>query len=288
MKHAYLIIAHQEFAVLEALIEALDYPCNDIFLHLDRKVEYRVKYKPQYSNLILVSDAARIDVRWGDCTQIWSELALYKTATAHGKYDYYHLLSGIDFPIKSQEYIHRFFERQNGKIFQGIMPNAWRTRTKLQYFHFFTKNLKSKTLRGHVETNLHWFLTQIQKVLCIKRNMDCFPELCKGANWSSLPHEAVMLILSKEKWIRKRFNYTYACDEVYKAIILWNSPLREKIYNTEDEYEGCMRLVDWKRGNPYIWQESDLEEIFASNKLFARKFCSANIGLIEKIRNQTK
>ena len=34
----------------------------------------------------------------------------------------------------------------------------------------------------------------------------------------------------------------------------------------------CMREIDWKRGNPYIWQISDLEYLKTSPKLFVRKF----------------
>ena len=37
MKHAYLILAHNEFEVLRKLISALDDPRNDIFIHFDEK-----------------------------------------------------------------------------------------------------------------------------------------------------------------------------------------------------------------------------------------------------------
>lgn len=284
MKHVYLIIAHQEFPVLETLIETLDYPNNDIVLHLDKKVEYTVQYRPKYSNLYLVPDTKRIDVRWGDCTQIWSELALYNEAHRHGPYDYYHLISGIDLPIKRQSYIHEFFESHKGKIFLGLMPNAWRSQNKIGYYHLFTKNLRSRNLSAKCEQTSHWIITQIQKVLRIKRSIKEFPILVKGANWCSLPQDAVEYILSKEDFIRERFKYTYAADEIYKASILFNSPLCERFYNIEDEYEGCMRLVDFKRGNPYEWQMKDWNEIIASNKLIARKFTTKNMDLINRIK----
>lgn len=117
MKHVYMIIAHQDFPVLESLIETLDYPDNDIVLHLDRKVKYSVMYQPKNSNLYLVPDDKRVDVRWGDCTQIWSELALYNEAYRHGPYSYYHLVSGIDLPIKNQSYIHEFLRIMMVKSF---------------------------------------------------------------------------------------------------------------------------------------------------------------------------
>jgi hypothetical protein len=38
MKHAYLIIAHNEFKVLKKLVEALDDERSDIFIHWDKKL----------------------------------------------------------------------------------------------------------------------------------------------------------------------------------------------------------------------------------------------------------
>ena len=38
-KHAFLIMAHNQFDLLEMLIKLLDDPRNDIYLHIDQKVE---------------------------------------------------------------------------------------------------------------------------------------------------------------------------------------------------------------------------------------------------------
>lgn len=38
-KHAYLIIAHNNFEVLEILIKMLDYKHNDLYVHIDKKVK---------------------------------------------------------------------------------------------------------------------------------------------------------------------------------------------------------------------------------------------------------
>ena len=31
-------------------------------------------------------------------------------------------------------------------------------------------------------------------------------------------------------------------------------------------------MIDWKRGNPYVWRMSDYEEIMNSDRMYARKF----------------
>lgn len=38
------------------------------------------------------------------------------------------------------------------------------------------------------------------------------------------------------------------------------------------DYCAILRYIDWTRGNPYVWKIDDVEELLASNFLFARKF----------------
>lgn len=53
----------------------------------------------------------RMDIRWGDISSIKLEFKLFRMAYENGPYMYYHLLSGVDLPIKSQDYIHEFFKK---------------------------------------------------------------------------------------------------------------------------------------------------------------------------------
>lgn len=68
MKHAYLIMAHGDFYLLKRLIQAIDNPYGDIFIHLDAKNEYSetqildLKESVKYSDINFYSD---IPVSWG-------------------------------------------------------------------------------------------------------------------------------------------------------------------------------------------------------------------------------
>ena len=62
-----------------------------------------------------------MDVRWGDISVVDAEFALFDEAYRRGEYSYYHLLSGVDMPLKTQNYIHRFFEKNAGM--NRTMPN---------------------------------------------------------------------------------------------------------------------------------------------------------------------
>lgn len=57
-----------------------------------------------------------MDVRWGDISVVDAEFALFDEAYRRGEYSYYHLLSGVDMPLKTQNYIHRFFEKMRKRV----------------------------------------------------------------------------------------------------------------------------------------------------------------------------
>lgn len=113
MKHAFLIIAHNEYPVLEVLLSMLDDERNDIYLHIDKRAtelfQQIKKVKMQKAGFYLIENP--IKVYWGDISQVQVEYLLFETALSHGPYAYYHLLSGTDLPIKSQDYIHAFFQQ---------------------------------------------------------------------------------------------------------------------------------------------------------------------------------
>lgn len=136
MKHAYLILAHHEFAVLKKLVSALDDERNDIYIHFDKKVAHLPQLITYAAKLYVLEQ--RIDVRWGHVSILEAELMLFREANTAGPYAYYHLLSGVDFPLCSQKDIHEFFIRHVGKEFIGYSPDTEadrQTEIKIRYYH---------------------------------------------------------------------------------------------------------------------------------------------------------
>lgn len=88
----------------------------------------------------------RIDARWGDYSLVEVELSLFREAFNNGEYEYYHLLSGVDLPIKSQNYIHDFCKIHKGTEFIGIAQNVsvkelkWRSQHWFIFAHDFKSN----------------------------------------------------------------------------------------------------------------------------------------------------
>mgnify|MGYP002245793519 CR=1 FL=1 len=144
MKHAFLIIAHNEYPVLEVLLSMLD---DELwhYLHIDKRAtelfQQIKKVKMQKAGFYLIENP--IEVYWGDISQVQVEYLLFETALSHGSYAYYHLLSGTDLPIKSQDYIHAFFQQNAGKEFVGLLAgcrsSAWFGAQSIPILFFYKK-----------------------------------------------------------------------------------------------------------------------------------------------------
>lgn len=273
IKHAYLIMAHGKFQQLIVLLKMLDSVHNDIFLHIDKKVKdfprQEIAESVSLSKLHFVN---RINVNWGAFSQIDCELLLLEQAVKNRDYQYIHLLSGADLPIKSQEYILQFFQENNGKEFIDFDIDKDKYVDRCKYYWPFREQLGRKgnldvarLMSGALLAHLLIFL---EKILHINR----IPEgiiIKKGANWFSITGDLARYIVNNRRRWEKLFKYSLCADELFIQTIVYNSPFVNKIYSGRN---GSMRLIDWNRGDPYIFKSSDFEEIKASPCLFARKF----------------
>ena len=273
-KHAYLIMAHNQFDLLCKLIRELDDERNDIYIHIDKKAgtidEKRFRECAQRSNVFFTD---RISVTWGGESLIECELLLFKTAAERG-YQYYHLISGVDFPIKTQKEIHNFFEQNAGKEF----IEYWNRKEqeylyRIKYYYPLQEKIGTytydiKTLILRVESKL---LILKQKLMREDRLKGKDTEVKIGSNWVSVTDRFVKYLLKNEIAINEMFKQGVAADELFIQTLCWNSDFKKDIYAGNP-----IRLIDWKRGNPYTWTETDLDEIKKSDCLFVRKITNQN------------
>lgn len=267
-RHAYLIIAHNKPEVLRQLIASIDDERNDIFVHIDAKAGFDGKeLTARRSRLYLLSD--RIDARWGDYSLVEVEFALLKAARKSGEhYAYFHLLSGVDLPIKSPDYIHDYCLAHPGTIYIGISPNAtkeelaWRS----QHYFLFSRRFKSNSILLRTMRRLAVLLQDICRY-------HRYPnELRKGSQWWSITEDFADYALAHEAEARRYFRGTYCPDEMVFQTLCWNSPFRERLYSHTDEFEGCKRYIKWENGRLLPITADDIADMQASSRWFARKF----------------
>lgn len=289
VKHAFLIIAHDQFELLKILIKMLDDERNDIFVHIDSKVkdfDFNEFLKlPQFSRIYFTD---RISVTWGDFSQVKAELILLSKAVENendeNSYSYFHLLSGADLPIKTNDEIHKFFDENAGKEFIHFSSNepSSSAQSRIRYYHIFRKkrNLFYKILAQ--------IALKVQKALGVNRLKKNHLIVQKGTNWFSITHDFANYVVSKRNEIEKIFRYSYCCDEVFLQTMLVNSDFKNSLYmpDCNNDQLACARYIDWDRGNPYIFRTVDFEDLISSPAMFARKFSmETDKEIVYKIRD---
>ena len=267
-KHAYLIMAHTNFPQLQILINLLDHPNNDIYLHVDkRSVDFRPEMIQVSASTLTIIDPIRIT--WGGHSQIQCELNLLK-ASAPNHYRYYHLISGIDLPLKSQDEIHEFFEAHYPENFINFHAPSNESKSflyRIEQYHIFQDLMgRNKGLVPGLLRRANNGFIALQKLVGFRRKQYIPPY--QGTNWFSITDELAQYVLSQEALIKKQFYYSSCADEVFLHSVAMASPCRDTIV------DDCLRAIDWDRGDPYIFRQEDVDGLLVSPNLFGRKFDS--------------
>ena len=283
-KHAYLIIAHKFDYTLKKLLTVIDDTRNDIYIHMDKKCKNfntnDIINMLLYSNVYFVD---RTSVSWGAYSLVNAKILLLKYACSNNKYQYYHFLSGQDLPIKNQDYIHNFFNKNNGYEFINFESSVFNYYDRVKYIYPFREKAgKKKNIFRFFEL----FFLNIQKIINFTNPFIKNIKFQKGSNWCSITDSFARYVISNEKWLKKVFSKSFICDELIFQTLIINSSFNEKIFdkNFDDNMVSNMRYIDWNRGNPYVWKKEDYNELINSNVLFARKFDSEiDREIIDKI-----
>lgn len=276
MTHAWLIIAHNEFEILQMLVSALDDARCDIYIHIDKKATDVPEIRTQKSRLFILQE--RLDVRWGAPSQIMCEMLLMRAAYEHGDYSRFHIISGTHLPLKGNDEIYSFF---SGYEKEGELMRLWEKderdiRNKIQHYNFFVNGFSSRASWIRSLAHFGWTLTQsVQKRLGIRR----FPgqTFVKSDNWVSLSREAVGYLVAHAGFIKKRYRFSYCGDEYFAATELTKAGIF-KIIDTDR-----LLKVDFIRYNPRVYTMDDFASLESSGCLFARKFSAKHLDVASRI-----
>lgn len=269
MKFAYLIMAHDNEKQLRLLLNSLDYHENDIYLHIDKKSDLKKLAFDVKNARIFVYHC--FSVYWGDISQTKCQFFLLNEAKKE-YHDYYHLLSGHDLPIKPHLAIMAFFKQNYGKQFIHFESDEFCMKDACRYYHFLAplisrcNNFFLKDILNRLEKEI----IIIQRKMNVKRTLFC------GANWYSITHDFAEEFCSKKDDVLKKIRWTISSDEYvlqtfYRTMARGKYELFARTTKPED-YHGLTREIDWLRGTPYVWKNTDYEYLMKSERMFARKF----------------
>ena len=296
-RHAYLIMAYNNWRQLGMLLELLDDPRNDIFVHVDKRAgefpEEELCLAVKSSKIVFIP---RKNVYWADYSQTDVELDLLEAASRNEAYHYYHLLSGMCLPIKTQDEIHAFFDAQDKEFIGMIRDGGEYTKRHANYYHLFMNNPVYRTCKPLKAVSR--LLAYAQKAFGLDRLRKENLKISTGWTWFSITDTHCRYVLEKREFISRIFQKTLGSDEMFMGTVVVNFGLEDRLYDitgvTGYDYTiGSKRLIDWVRGKPYVWgqdtPEKDFEELMNSHCMFARKFDErVNFDIIQRIYDTLK
>ncbi len=261
MRIAHLILAHKNPAQLYRLIAALDHPAFDFYIHIDKKKDATpFKALLQQQNVFFINE--RTKIYWGDWGTIQATLNGFDIIIPKG-YDYINVISAQDFPIKSPDYIYKYFYDKRGTEYitcDSIEGNWADAASRITDYHLINWRIPGKH--------------RLEKILTKILPSRVFPlkyKIVGRANWFSLTTEAAVYavnFLKANPKVVRYFKYCWGADEFIFSTVLYNSHFKEKISEN-------LVYVDWSNneiGHPKLLVEDDFNKLKSSDKLFARKF----------------
>lgn len=267
MKVAHLIMAYKNPKQIEVLLKGLSHPDFHLYFHLDKKVNIGdYLYLQEIKNVHFIKN--RKLCNWGGFSFVKAITASVKEILEQDvDYDYINLLSGQDYPIKTNDDIYEFLKNNRGTNFISFEEQAnsewWKhARSRYEKFHFTDFNIKGRYI---VQRVINHFSKKRKFPLPISLYG------CAVASWWTISSECAEYIVNYMEQNRKLMNFmrfTWAADEFLYPTIIMNSLYGKKVVNDN------MRHIEWEDGkpNPKILTNKDLPTLAHSSALFARKF----------------
>lgn len=284
MNHAFLVIAHDSPELLQRIIDRLETSNHFVFVHYDKKYQcppLRIHYGE------CLPDEERICVTNGGFSLIQVELILlWHAMSFHERIDYFHLISGHDYPCVSNDEFDQFFERvPQGRSFMHFDTDEQ---------HVIWKNkIETRINKWHLREIQCWrgFSYVIEKILNIllpRKKYD--GDLYAGWQWFSWHRslvEWVLLYCENNPKYLGRFHYTNCSDEV-----LFHTLLYSHVDKLNIDKDNSLRYIVWRPQRPtdtlpLVLDKRDYQEIRKSGALFCRKcYCDRSTTLLDLLDNE--
>ncbi|MGB5953652.1 MAG: beta-1,6-N-acetylglucosaminyltransferase [Ornithinimicrobium sp.] len=275
-RHAFAILAHDQWELAEILTRSLRHPDVRIFLHLNAdNASAVVKEHPALATATMV---ARTEVAWGTFTLLDAQLSLLAAAVAE-ETDYVHLLSGKDLLLKPISQLIEFFDDHAGAEFVRVksVADTASVQDRVSHFHVDTlvggKNVDGPLglgMRAAQKASL-----AAQRVAGVDRTKAWGRPVRSGSPWFSVTSEMARYFVDHASWARQHLRRTFVPEEFFYPTMVMHSPMHQNVYAGSRGQAANLRHIRWdpgQRGHPHVWTGQDIDQLTTSSNLFARKF----------------
>lgn len=282
MKIIYIILAHKLPEQVVRLVRKLNTDETVFLIHVDKKTDHETYLRManplrMNKNVIFIK---RHNCNWGDISLVKATLsAIFELRTRNISFDYAILLSGQDYPIKSNNQIKRVLEESQGlsyiNYFTEPEPLAIKWLERIVYWHF--KLHRWHFIFPHQSMFINPLFNRFWKVfgknIKIRRALPLDLKPYFGGQFWCLSKECISYIqdfVKKNPSYLRFFRFSNIPDEIFFQTILLNSRYNNRLINDDLRY---IRFSSQK-SHPKILNIDDFEKFIHSSNLFARKFDS--------------
>jgi len=288
MKIAYLVFAYKNPELLKRAIGRLSSQDCAFFIHIDQKSSIEEFSRICGENVFF--SEKRIPVYWAEFSGVEAILLLMRQALEGPQdYDYFVLLSGSDYPLRSGKYIHTFLEQNRGLEFINMvkMPNeaAGKPISRINTLRF-QSNKPVRRFAARALAKLGLAQRDYRKYL---GSLEAY----SGNTWWALTREACQYTLEfiqHDPHVGKYFQDAFAPEEMFFHTILGNSALRSRIRRNlvyEDWSAGGARPAMITDQHVALFEAQEkvwLNDVWGSGEaLYARKFSDDRLDLLQRI-----
>ena len=287
MKQAILVQCHKNPKQVNLLLDALDDPNLDIYVHIDKKSNIGSEIKTG-KQIHILPDEYRVDVGWAVFSQVEATLNLMRYAAAWGEYGHYLLCSGQDYPLVKASELSDFLNKNADFNFVQIWAskkgggytNNYDKRTEIYYPYSVLGNTLPKRIAKRALVELTGGYNRTWPIFRRKQleNVDFY----FGSQWVCISGEmdkwGEEYIKNHQEFI-EFYRHTNCPDESFFQTLLMNSPYK-------DRRQDYLHYIDWSSGgnSPKNLDVSDIDRMMKSGKLMARKF--EDEGVIEILKKR--
>jgi Core-2/I-Branching enzyme len=249
---AYVILVHNYFENVKALIEALTAPTVFIYVHIDVSAPASFKQKmhvlaEQRDDFVIMPSSFSVSL--AHVSLLWVEIRAYFDLLDLIDFDYIINLSGLDYPLKSPQAIHTALNRipRSNWIWWTEEPEQTPYRTEGIFYCEDKDPLKCSSL----SISHGWRSWESIN--------DLFPHRYKSSQWTILHKTAVEYLRNSEagKLLLMWAENMDCPDEMILATFLAASPF------VNQTYRDPKRLIWWSAGtwHPKFWHSTDKHSI---------------------------
>lgn len=278
--HAFLILAHKQPKLLARALSALSASNHHFFINVDGKSNNYDEFveligKSNIPNVHFLEK--RIKCYWGGISLVDAEIELLKAAKDYSvHFDYYHLISGQDYPLRNNEQFDAFFEDTDDSFMcydyeKNINKERWKARLKRKTCQFYPNESRPLWKMAFIGIFLY---NPIGKWLFGGRKP--IPNLASGwqwFSWSAIVVDYVLQYLETNPRYYRRFDHTGSPDEIF-----FNTLLYPQIDKLKIRKHFPLRYISWATyrpidtpKRPYNLNEQDYERVINSAAFFCRK-----------------